>query len=73
MWMYITKVEELKQDFKEEEKTLRLAVYITVLMFEAKVWWVYNLVFFWVALIKSEKKQIESEIDKAKEKEIKSV
>lgn len=71
--MYITKVEELKEEFKEEEKTLRLAVYITVLMFEAKVWWVYNLVFFWVALIKSEKKQIESEIDKAKEKEIKSV
>jgi hypothetical protein len=73
MWMYITKVEELKNEFKEEETTLRLAVYIAVLMFEAKIWWVYNMMFFWIKLIKSEKNQIQAEFDKVKEKEVKSV
>ena len=73
MWMYITKVEELKHELKEGEETLRLAVYITVLMYEAKIWWVYNLIFFWIKLIKSEKNQIKAEIDKAKNKEVKSV
>ena len=71
--MYITKVEELKHELKEGEETLRLAVYITVLMYEAKIWWVYNLIFFWIKLIKSEKNQIKAEIDKAKNKEVKSV
>jgi hypothetical protein len=71
--MYITKVEELKNEFKEEETTLRLAVYIAVLMFEAKIWWVYNMMFFWIKLIKSEKNQIQAEFDKVKEKEVKSV
>lgn len=73
MWMYITKVEELKQELSEEEETLRLAVYIAVLMYEAKIWWVYNMFFFWVKLIKSEKNQIQAEIDKVKEKQVKSV
>jgi hypothetical protein len=71
--MYITKVEEFKNDFKEEEPTLRLAVYISVLMFEAKIWWLYNMMFFWIKLIKSEKNQIQAEFDKVKEKEVKSV
>lgn len=73
MWMYITKVEKLKQELNEGEETLRLAVYITILMYEAKIWWVYNLIFFWIKLIKSEKSQIQAEIDKSKEKEVKSV
>lgn len=75
MWTYISKVQEIKNELKEEEETLRLAVYITVLMFEAKIWWVYNLIFFWVNLIKTENKQINQEFEKAKDnkKEVKSV
>lgn len=71
--MYITKVEEFKNELKEEEETLRLAVYIAVLMFEAKIWWLYNMLFFWIKLIKSEKNQIQAELDKVKGKEVKSV
>ena len=75
MWTYISKVQEIKNELKEEEETLRLAVYITVLMFEAKIWWVYNLIFFWVNLIKTENKQINQEFEKAKDnkKAVKSV